>query len=150
MSNTPTAPTAVVTCFIMRRSPDGQDELLLVKRSDRVRTYRGHWAGISGYLEAGATPLEQARVEMREELGLKDEDAHLVRAGEPLTFTDESIGMTWTVHPFLFHLREGVEGHTDWEASALQWVTPEEMAALPTVPMLREALARVYPDNSSV
>lgn len=149
MSETPPPPTstAVVTCFVMRQSRDRFDEVLLVRRSDRVRTYRGHWAAISGYLEAGATPLEQAREELREELGLDDEGVILIRAGEPLAFTDDAIGVIWTVHPFLFRLREGSEIRTDWEASASRWMTPAEMEALPTVPMLREALARVYPSG---
>lgn len=142
-------PTAVVTCFVMKRSPLGHDMLLLVRRSDRVRTYRGHWAAISGYLEAGATPLEQACQELREELGLGEDDVDLVRIGEPLTFTDDSIGVTWMVHPFLFRMHDDGEIRTDWEASASHWVEPEEMKTLPTVPKLREALARVYPDGDS-
>lgn len=144
------APTAVVTCFIIKRSVSGSDSVLLVRRSDRVRTYRGHWAAISGYLEAGATPLEQAHEELREELGLSEQDVELVRIGEPLTFRDSDLGITWTVHPFLFRLHEDSEIHTDWEASASRWMTPEEMATLPTVPNLRETLARVYPDGESV
>ncbi len=132
----------------MKRSSDGsdgQDLILLVRRSDRVRTYRGHWAAISGYLEVGATPLSQAREELREELGLGEEDALLIRAGEPLTFTDDAIGVTWTVHPFLFRLHDGSDIRTDWEASVSRWAPPTEIAELPTVPMLREALALVYP-----
>lgn len=110
-----------------------------------MRTYRGHWAAISGYLEIGALPLEQAREELREELGLDADDAILVREGKLLTFTDEAIGVTWTVHPFLFLLCEGSEIRTDWEASAARWMAPAAIETLPTVPKLREALARVYP-----
>lgn len=145
MTSAEKRPTAVVTCFLMRRSPAGFDQVLLVQRSDRVRTYRGHWAAISGYLERDVTPLQQAREELREEAGLEERDAVLVRAGEPLTFTDETVGITWTVHPFLFRLREGGEIHTDWEASASRWMTAMEIDTIATVPMLREALARVYP-----
>ncbi len=133
----------------MRRSHNGQTEVLFVRRSDRVRTYRGHWAAISGYLEAGATSLEQAREELHEELGLDADDAILVRVGKPLTFTDAGIGVTWTVHPFLFQLRDGSEITTDWEASDSRWLTPEDIETLPTVPMLREVLARVYPDEAN-
>ena len=144
-STAQTTPTAVVTCFLMRRAPTGFDQVLLVQRSDRVRTYRGHWAAISGYLERDTTPLQQAREELREEVGLAEDDAILIRTGEPLTFTDETIGITWTVHPFLFQLREGGEIHIDWEASGSRWMTPMEIDTIATVPMLREALARVYP-----
>jgi 8-oxo-dGTP diphosphatase len=152
MTNSETPPTEVVTCFLMRRVPEGPegfDQVLLVQRSERVRTYRGHWAAISGYLERGATPLQQAREELREEVGLEEDDAILVRAGEPLTFTDETVGISWTVHPFLFQLREGGEIHTDWEAQTSRWMTPMEIDTIATVPMLREALARVYPGTLS-
>lgn len=147
MTSQPETPTHVVTCFVMRRMLSGEDELLLVRRSDHVRTYRGHWAAVSGYLETGVTPLEQARQELREELGLREHDTTLAQTGEPLTFTDETIGVTWTVHPFLFRLAESSHIHTDWEASASQWMAPSALDTLQTVPMLREALARVYPGD---
>ena len=35
----------VVTCFLLDRAADG-DRLLLVRRSGRVSTYQGRWAGI--------------------------------------------------------------------------------------------------------
>lgn len=148
MTNSEKLPTAVVTCFLMRRAPAGFDQVLLLQRSERVRTYRGHWAAISGYLEQDATPLQQAREELREEVGLGEDEAILVRAGEPLTFTDETVGITWTVHPFLFQLREGGVIRTDWEAQTSRWMTPMEIDTVATVPMLREVLARVYPGAS--
>ena len=51
--------TGVVTCFVLRAQA-GQVEVLLARRSQRVRTYRGAWGGISGYLEPGVGPLQQA------------------------------------------------------------------------------------------
>jgi len=43
----------VVTCFLLRRAAAG-DEVLLLRRSQKVGTYRGRWAGVSGYLEEAA------------------------------------------------------------------------------------------------
>lgn len=149
MSDQATKPTHVVTCFVIRQTHQGSDEVLLVQRSQRVRTYQGYWAAISGYVETGATPLDQARVELSEELKLRDEDATLLQTGEPLTFTDADIGVMWTVHPFLFQLREGVALRTDWEATASRWIAPDEMTSIQTVPMLREAFERVYRVDSS-
>lgn len=140
----PTDLTHVVTCFLLR-ADRGHDEILLVRRSERVRTYRGAWAGISGYLEPGVTPLEQAYTELREETGLAREDVRLLRAGAPLTFEDTTLGQAWTVHPFLFAISAPDRIQTDWEATAHQWIAPAELAALPTVPKLAEALATVYP-----
>lgn len=136
--------THVVTNFVLRRDR-GHDELLLVQRSGRVRTYQGAWAGISGYVEPGVTPLEQAYTELSEEARLSQQDLRLLRAGEPLAFRDESIQQSWVVHPFLFEIAQPERVRTDWEATSMQWVTPEQLRQLPTVPMLAEALERVYP-----
>src|SRR5581483_9167546 len=116
-----------------------------VQRSDKVRTYRGAWAGISGYVEPGVTPLQQAYTELSEEAALSPQDLRLVRAGEPLAFRDESLGQSWVVHPFLFEIERPDRVRTDWEATNMQWVSPEQVRQLPTVPMLAEALDRVYP-----
>ena len=137
-------PTHVVTNFVLRRDR-GRDELLLVQRSDKVRTYKGAWAGISGYVEPGVTPLQQAYTELSEEAGLSAADLTLLRTGAPLAFRDESIGQSWVVHPFLFEIAQPDRVRTDWEAAGMQWVTPDRLRQLPTVPMLAEALARVYP-----
>ncbi|HEX6818483.1 MAG TPA: NUDIX domain-containing protein [Ktedonobacterales bacterium] len=139
-------PTHVVTAFLLR-ADRGKAEILLVRRSERVRTYRGAWAGVSGYLEPGVTPLEQAYTELREEVALPAEAVQLLREGEPLDVRDEAQGLAWVVHPFLFALPQPDRIHTDWEASEHRWVTPDELARLPTVPMLAEALARVYPED---
>lgn len=138
------APTHVVTCFVLR-STAGSDEVLLVRRSEKVRTYRGAWAGISGYLEPGATALEQAYTELREEASLLPDDITLLREGDPLPVEDTANNLEWVVHPFLFRLRPGAVLTTDWEATEHQWVRPDALAHLQTVPKLAEALAAVYP-----
>jgi hypothetical protein len=45
----------------------------------------------------------------------------------------------------LFEIERPDRVRTDWEATNMQWVSPEQMRQLPTVPMLAEALDRVYP-----
>ncbi len=142
------APTHVVTCFLLRHAA-GRDEVLLVQRSERVRTYRGAWAGISGYLEPTVAPLEQAYTEIEEEAGLERADVRLLRSGASLAFHDASIGQSWVVHPFLFELEHPERLRTDWEATAHLWVAPAVVATFYTVPMLAEALAAVYPPGNA-
>lgn len=136
--------TPVVTSFVLRML-GGRDELLLAQRSQRVRTYRGAWGGISGYLEPGVTPLEQAYTELREETGLARDDVELLRVGEPIPFRDEALAQNWIVHPFLFRLLRPEAVRSDWEADRFEWYPPEVVATLPTVPRLSDALAHVYP-----
>jgi 8-oxo-dGTP diphosphatase len=143
----------VVTVFLLRRLP-GQadqprqtDEVLLTRRSQRVGTYRGRWAGISGFVEA--PPEEQAYTELWEETHLGRQDIQLLRRGTPLTFVDSDLQREWTVHPFLFLVPDPAKIQMDWESVESRWVAPDALDQFETVPMLREALARVYPPEAS-
>jgi 8-oxo-dGTP pyrophosphatase MutT (NUDIX family) len=143
--------THVVTCFLLRAGPHDHDEVLILRRSGRVRTYRGRWAGVSGYLESmplrASWPEKQARREIQEETGLSPADVELVRTGEPFTFQDPELGTRWTVHPFLFRVRPAAAIAIDWEHTEAQWVRPSALGRYRTVPRLRDALARVYPQS---
>jgi translation initiation factor 2B subunit (eIF-2B alpha/beta/delta family) len=55
----------VVTAFLRNRG-----EVLLVRRSDAVGTYRGKWGGVSGYVET-EDPLADAYREIHEETGIE-------------------------------------------------------------------------------
>ena len=63
----------VVTIFLIH-----EGKILLLKRSTNVRTMKGMWAGISGYLE-NEDPLIQALKEIREESGLSESQVDLDR-----------------------------------------------------------------------
>lgn len=130
------AATPVVTAFL---EYDGK--ILLLRRSDRVRTYRGLWAGVSGYLEHH-TALEQALIEIREETGLQPQDLSLASQGIPLQVVDDTQGVRWRVHPFLFHCREAPVLQIDWEHREHRWIDPLQIDEYDTVPALKQALRR--------
>ena len=132
-----------MTCFLRRTDAHGEARVLIVRRSARVGTYRGRWAGISGYLEA-ETPLAQALTELGEETGLRVDDVTLIDAGEPLPVDDEESGLRWLVYPFLFDLTAGKEVELDWENVEARWVAPAELSRYDTVPALKEALESVW------
>jgi 8-oxo-dGTP diphosphatase len=136
----------VVTSFVLRRSLAGSDELLLVRRSNRVGTYHGRWAGVSGFVEA--PPDEQAYVELAEEAHLERGDLTLLRKGEPLTFVDAALDREWTVHPYLFRVADPAKIQTDWEATDARWIAPQDLDQYETVPMLKEVFQRVYPPDA--
>ncbi len=127
---------SVVTCFLEHRG-----RILLLRRSDRVGSYRGLWAGVSGYLEA--EPDAQALTEIAEETGLADDDIEMVRRGEPLRVIDPALDTAWTVHPYLFRVKSPDRIRIDWEHHEMHWVTPAEIPDYPAVPMLAETWARV-------
>ncbi len=134
----------VVTCFLRRKDAKGNDEILILRRSERVGSYQGRWAGVSGYLEDDE-PLARALVEIEEETGLSADEVRLVRTGEPLPVDDRERGLRWLVYPFLFDVAAERPLTLDWENTEARWVAPQDITDYETVPLLREALELVYP-----
>ena len=128
----------VVTAFLALG-----EQILLLRRTDRVSTYKGRWAGVSGSVEAGSTPIEQAIQEIEEETGLSNADAIPVLAGQPFDFVDEALKRRWIVHPFRFRVSDEAEIRLDWEHSEAVWTEPAQLERLPTVPRLFDAWLRV-------
>ena len=129
----------VVTAFLTRS--DGR--LLLLRRSDKVGSFRGQWAGVSGFLEDLTAEL-QVRREIREETGLGEDDAVLEREGRPVYARDGTT--VYTVHPFRFRT-ERTEVRLDWEHTDSEWVDPAEILRRPTVPNLERAWRAVAPSR---
>jgi len=130
--------THVVSCFLLRKDMD-QPRLLIVQRSQHVGSYNARWAGISGFLETGVTPDEQAYTEIREETGLQGKQIRMLKRGEVIEFEDTSIGRHWYIHPFLFEVLTPDAIALDWEAIKMRWIVPSEIQAFQTVPKLDEA-----------
>jgi 8-oxo-dGTP diphosphatase len=127
----------VVTAFLERS--DGR--ILLLQRSDKVGSFQGRWAGVSGFLEA-ATPLEQAFREIQEETNLAGADLELASQGFPILARDGS--RVFVVHPFRFRVQR-TEVRLDWEHSRAEWVDPLEIGQRPTVPKLDRVWESVAP-----
>ena len=126
----------MVTCFL-----ESDGEILLLRRSEKVGSYQGRWAGVSGYIETTAD--EQALIEIEEEASLSREDLQLIRKGEPLSVEDEQFGVRWLVHPYLFHIKNRDKIQIDWEHKEARWIDPKEIVNYQTVPMLKETLDQV-------
>ena len=129
----------VVTCFLTAGGG-----ILLLRRSDRVGTYRHRWAGVSGFVEGNEKPQDRAWQEIREETGLDRRHVELLKVGKPFPVTDPELGRRWIVHPFLFQVRaEAPAVCLDREHDAHRWIAPGELANYPTVPKLAEAFQRI-------
>ena len=132
---------AVVTCFLRHGT-----EVLLVRRSDAVGSYRGLWGAVSGYAEG--TPEAAARREIDEEVGLLDA-VEFVRSAGLLAVEDADRGTRWLVHPFLLECsRTDVDPNE--EIADHEWVQPPEILDRPTVPRLWGAYRAVAPTVETV
>ena len=119
-SNAPAAP--VVTIFVRYKG-----EILILKRGDKVATYRGKWNVVAGYLDEIRPVKEKVLEELREEAGISESDILSFHFGRPLKFADKSIGKTWFVHPVLVEMKEKPRIRLDWEHTEYRWIRPEEI-----------------------
>jgi 8-oxo-dGTP diphosphatase len=130
-------PTHVVTSFLLRRDT-AEPLIMIAQRSQRVGSYHGQWAGISGFVEAGISPDEQAYTEIREETGLEREQVRMLRRGAIVEHVDLALGRHFYIHPFLFEVFAPEAIRIDWEANEMRWIAPTELENYETVPKLRE------------
>ncbi len=120
----------VVTSVLMN-----QGRILVLKRSDKVSTCKGMWAGVSGYIEPGEEPLQTAIKEIGEETCIPD--ARLVMAGPVVSIRQGDI--IWIIHPFLFDSPSDLVT-IDWEHTEYKWMRPGELDRLALVPGFRRLL----------
>ncbi len=130
----------VVTCLL-----ENKGKILILKRSSKVRTYKGLWGGVAGYVEEGETPLETAIKEIKEEVDLEKDDVEFIRRIAPIKFTDfhEGKKYDWTIFPFLFYVFKKDKIKIDWEHSELKWITPSDIINYDTVPHLKEIVLKI-------
>ncbi len=133
----PFAVRKVVTVFLTHRG-----RILLLRRSDRVGSYQGRWAGISGFIEPDEAPLKRALKEVSEEVCLGGESVSLVKRARPFPVFDAEINTLWVIHPFLFS-SNSPKIELDWEHDAFRWISRQDLHKFETVPKLEEALDRV-------
>ena len=130
-----TAP--VITVFI-----SFQEKVLLLKRSDKVLTYKGKWNTVAGYLDELKPIKEKVYEELSEELGIKKTDIKTIRIGESYTFTDTTAKKTWIVHPVNAELLHDTPIRLDWEHTEYRWIDPLDIDQFDTVPNAKVSLKR--------
>jgi len=131
----------VVTCLLT----DEEDKLLILKRSEKVRTYKGMWGGIAGYIEENEEPFETALKEIKEEAGLEKEDVQFIKKLDPIRFTDfyKNEKYDWEIIVFLYKTRKKSKINIDWEHSEYRWISPSEIEKYDTVPHLKEVVSKL-------
>ena len=128
--------TNIVTSFIKNN-----DKVLILKRSDKVKSMKCLWAGVSGIIEKNdTTPLARAKTEIFEETGINESEIELLKANEQIKI--EAIqykNHEWNIFPFLFKTKNP-EIKLNWENSDFKWIKPNEVKNYETVPELEKIL----------
>lgn len=131
-----TAP--VVTVFV-----EHGGRVLLMKRSNKVRTYKGKWNTVAGYLDTMEPLRDQIYEELREEIGINPQNVESIKLGEKYTFTDREISLTWITYPVLVRLKRKPDIKLQEEHTQFKWIKPEEIKNFDIVPKIDLALSRL-------
>ena len=127
--------TNIVTSFIKN-----DDKILILKRSDKVKSMKCLWAGISGIIENNETPLTRAKIEIFEEAGIHEEQIELLKAIQQIKISSPQYkNHEWNIFPFLFKAKNP-EIKLNWENSDFKWIEPNEIKNYETVPELEKIL----------
>jgi len=127
--------TKIVTSFLQ-----DNNKLLILKRSNKVKTMKGLWAGISGIIENNEEPLARAKIEIFEELGIKEEQIQLLKAANQIRVVSPQYeNHEWEIFPFLFSAKNP-KITLNWENSECRWINVEELKKFQTVPSLEKVL----------
>lgn len=97
-------------------------KIALLKRRRGNNHDSGLWHCVTGYLEPGAPPKEQALEELLEETGLDVSQLLDLRAG-PALLIDDRGGNPWLVHTFTA-VTSKRRLEMDWEHEACRWTAP--------------------------
>jgi 8-oxo-dGTP pyrophosphatase MutT (NUDIX family) len=127
--------TKIVTSFIR-----DNDKLLILKRSNKVKSMKELWAGISGIIENNEQPLKRAKIEIFEEAGIIEEDITLIKSAEEMRINSPQYeNHEWEIFPFLFESKNPTI-KLNWENSDFKWIKIEELENYETVPSLQKVL----------
>ena len=127
--------TRIITAFIKNNN-----KILILKRSDKVRSMKGLWSGVSGIIENNEIPINRAKIEIFEEVGIKKSKINLVKSIEKIKITSPQYeNHEWEVFPFLFETKES-EIKLNWENSEHKWINVKELKNYETVPSLDKIL----------
>ncbi len=127
--------TKIVTSFIK-----DNEKLLILKRSDKVKSMKGLWAGISGIIEKNEEPLKRAKIEIFEEVGITEDLITLVKTSEEMRINSPQYeNHEWEIFPFLFEAKNPTI-KLNWENSEFKWINVEELENYETVPSLQKVL----------
>ena len=131
--------TSIVTSFITN-----DQKILLLKRSNKVKTMKCLWAGISGIIERGdETPLSRAKIEIFEEVGIKEDELKLLKSIQQLSIVSAQYkNHEWNIFTFLFSTKN-MEIKLNWENSEFKWIKPTELVNYKTVPDLDKILSNL-------
>jgi len=130
--------TSMVVTSVLKN----QNEVLVLRRSMKVKTMQEKWAGVSGYLEKNEDLLSRALIEIYEETRINKDELILRKIFNQFGVQIHNELMI-IIQPFCFvsNTRNVV---LDWEHSDYYWMNKKEMDKFEFVPRLKQIISRCF------
>lgn len=104
---------------------------------------KGLWGAVSGIIERKEEPLQRAKIEIFEEVGIGENQIKLLKTAKELHVSSQKyLNHQWTIFPFLFYTDEP-NIKLNWENSEYRWIDKNEVSKYQTVPSLDKVLDRL-------
>ena len=127
--------TRIITAFIKNNK-----KILILKRSNKVRSMKGLWSAVSGIIENNENPTDRAKIEIYEELGIKKDKIILLKKLEKIKISSPQYeNHEWEIFSYLFETKE-TEIKLNWENSNFRWIDFDDLKNYETVPSLEKIL----------
>ncbi len=118
------------------------DKILLLKRSKKLKFYPDCWSGVSGFLDDNKSVEEKAKEELKEEIGIGENDILSVKQGGMFQRIDADYNKKWLVHPVLVEVKTD-KIRLNWEADDYRWVELEEIKNFELIPGFETLLGKL-------
>ena len=133
--------TIVVTSII-----ENGNKILILKRSEIVKSFKNKWGGISGYFEKSEDLLSRAIIEIYEETKINKQDIMLRKILEQKIIQIETDKVI-IIQPFYFSSKTK-KISLNWEHTEYIWITKDQKNNYDTVPKLSEMLCQCFLINN--
>lgn len=128
----------VINCVVQY-----QDKILIVRRNPEMKFYPGYWNGISGFLDDNQSIEQKAKNEIKEEIGIREENIISIKEGKIFEQDEPKYNKTWIIHPILIEVNTN-KVKLDWEAERYEWVRIEEAKNFNLLPSFGKVLENLY------
>ncbi len=128
----------VLICFIKYKN-----KILLLKRSEKVSTYKNIWSTVAGFIDEEKPLKEKILEELKEELGILEKDIQKIKFAKPYEYNDKTIKKIWLRYPILVQLKQKPKIKLDFEHTEYKWLNPKEITKYKTAPNLQKTLKLV-------
>lgn len=132
----------VVTSILKNNS-----EILILQRSNEVKSMQREWAGISGYYEENEDLLSRALIEIYEETQITKNDLILRKIFDQIHIHIRN-DIVLIVQPICFYSTTK-KVVLNWEHSRYQWIKENEIDKFNFVPKLKSILLRCFKMNNN-